>query len=71
MGEVVKMRDRKSYIKMGATLASRLSFVIFVKGRECLEVAINAKGGDCWQIWVIVVIDVKGVHEWQRNNQWI
>ena len=26
---------------------------------------------NCWKIWVIVVIDVKGVHEWQRNNQWI
>ena len=26
----------------------RLSFVIVVKGGECLGVAINAKGGDCW-----------------------
>ena len=40
-----------------------LSFVIVVNGGEGLGVAINAKGGDCWKIWVIVVIDVKGVHE--------
>ena len=33
------------------------------KGGNVLEVSINAKGRDCWKIWVIVVIDVKGVHE--------
>ena len=26
---------------------NRLSFVIVVKGVECLDVSINAKGGDC------------------------
>ena len=30
-------------------MEGRLSFVIGVKGGEGLGVAINAKGGDCWQ----------------------
>ena len=31
----------------GGAVRQKGSFVIVVKGGECLEVAINAKGGDC------------------------
>ena len=33
---------------------NKLSFVILVKGGDGLGVAINAKGGNCWQfgIWL-------------------
>ena len=47
----------------GGVVRQKGSFVIVFKGGGWLEVAINAKGGDCWKLWVIVVIDVKGVHE--------
>ena len=44
----------------------RLPFVIVVKGGESLDVSINAKGEI---VENIVFIDVKGVQEWQRDNQ--
>ena len=44
---VKKEKDWKFSMKDGYKQGhNRLSFVIVVKGGECLDVAINSKGGD-------------------------
>ena len=43
-----------------------LSFVIVVKGGESLDIPSMPKGDI---VENVVVIDVKGVHEWKMNNQ--
>ena len=54
-------KNYKLYVKMVTTKGhNRLSFVIVVKGREDLGVAINEKGGDCWKYGMWLSLMSKG-----------